>query len=417
MRFFHLIACSILPLARTDSRLFRKGAVRRRPNLPSFLCFLSLFVTLVACNNEGYIATSAGAMHTCALHSEGTIFCWGENSAGQLGDGSTTVSNLPVAVPGIHDAIALTANDHHTCVVHQGGSVSCWGNNILGQIGQPTSYPSFTPITVQDVNDAVALASGNLHTCALHADGTISCWGQSSWGQLGNEPAPEVSLPILVQGINDAIALTAGGNHTCAVHQGGTVSCWGRNDFGQLGNNSHTNAHTPVAVQGVRDVIALTAGSSHTCAVHQEGTVSCWGHRGGGVLEFKNRHERSPTDTSSSLVTIPNIDDAIAIASYSYHTCALRKNGSVICWGDNSYGQLGAGSSDSRSSLPLTVKTIDNAIAITAGNYHACAIHHGGTMSCWGLQHKGQLGDGAALEMTFSAIPVPVQPPVQSDDQ
>ena len=336
-------------------------------------------------------AITAGYHHSCALYKDGTISCWGNNEYGQLGNGQSgpnTDSALPVEVEGITDATAISASFSHSCALHQDGTISCWGSEV----------DSVIPVRVADITDAKAITAGYSHSCALHEGGTISCWGFNRSGQLGNGQSGygfESDWPVRVAGIDDAKAITTGIDHSCALHQTGTISCWGDNEYGQLGNGTEGDSSVPVQVAGITDATAITTGSSRSCALHEDGTISCWGYNSSVQTDDGQIEWNSPP------FDVAGIDDATAITRGSSHSCALHEDGTISCWDDNEYGQLGNGQSGYGfdSDWPVRVAGIDDAIAITAGTGfgHSCALHQDGTISCWGDHQYGQLGGGPRL--------------------
>ena len=339
--------------------------------------------------------------HTCALHQDGKISCWGSNKEGQLGNGTDDDSSVPVGVADIKDATAITAGDLHSCALNERGDIFCWGENEYGQLGNRTdTWRSSLPVEVADITDATAITTGGRihsevviskgHSCALHKGGTISCWGNNSEGQLGNRTETDNWMPMEIVGITDATAITTGGGHTCALHQDGKISCWGNNDYGQLGNRTDTDYWTPMEIVGITDATTISAGGGYTCALHKGGTISCWGNNDYGQLGYETE-----TWWSSVPVEVVDITDATAIATGMEHACALHQDGKISCWGSNYYGQLGNGTETWWSSVPVEVVGITNATAITAGYAaHSCALHQDGTISCWGLNQNGQLGNG-----------------------
>ena len=348
---------------------------------------------------------TAGGAHSCSLHETGRISCWGRNGQGELGNGLS--SNTADQVPGITDAIAIATGSDHTCALHENGQVSCWGRNLSGQLGKGSISQSpeiLQPGRVEGIADATAITAGQAHTCALHQSGAISCWGWNSLGQLGDGQSGDIwdantsadsTTPVRVREIADAVDVKAGNNHTCALHAGGAMSCWGNNWAGTLGSGQNhdelDNSAVPVSVIGINDATAISTGAHHTCAVHEEGAISCWGNNFDGQLG--NRNSLSDAD-SSTPVNALGIDDAIAIAAGERHTCALREAGTISCWGDNEYGQLGVGSGRTYALAPVKAKSITGAKAITAGSFHNCAVLGNNTVSCWGNNLQNQLGTG-----------------------
>jgi len=205
------------------------------------------------------VAIAAGAVWACALRADGTVRCWGANSAGQLGDGTITFHPTPVAVTGLSNAVAITAGVAHTCALRGDGTVGCWGGNNNGELGDGTTTTRLTPVTVAGLANAVALTAGNFHTCALRADGTVRCWGDNTVGQLGDSSTTDRLAPVAVSGLSNVVAVPAGGATTCAVRVDGAVLCWGSNANGQLGDGTTTDRRTPAEVPSFRANVDPTA--------------------------------------------------------------------------------------------------------------------------------------------------------------
>lgn len=246
------------------------------------------------------------------------------------------------------------------------------------------------------------IAAGNIHTCALRVGGTIGCWGYNFYGQLGDGTTTNALTPVSVTGISDATEITAGSEDACALRAGGTIRCWGYNVYGQLGDGTTTNSLTPVNVTGITNATQVTAGNGHTCALHVGGTISCWGLNTSGQLgNGTTTGERTP-------VSVTGISDATQIiAGGNSQTCALRTGGTISCWGNNNTGQLGNGTTTD-ALTPVSVTGISDATQVSAGSNHACARHAGGTISCWGQNGEGQLGNGTTSTTIGSLTPVAV---------
>ena len=353
---------------------------------------------------------TAGSVHTCALRQTGTITCWGNNEQGQLGNGQRgddADSSVPVGVTGITDATQITTGGEHTCALRQTGTITCWGDNNSGQLGngqRGDDADSSVPVGVTGITDATQITTRYEHSCALRQTGTITCWGRNSDGQLGNGTTDSSSVPVEVQGITDATQITTGAWYTCALRQTGTIACWGSNKYGQLGNGSEREGGVlvPAEVGGITDATQITAGGAHTCALRQTGTITCWGRNRSGQLG------NGTTDSSS--VEVQGITDATQITAGGAHTCALLQTGNITCWGYNSWGQLGNGTSGTqglRVTIPLEVRDITDATQVTAGALYTCALRQTGTITCWGYNWDGQLGNGQATNS--SPVPVEVQ--------
>jgi len=437
-------------------------------------------VAYINAQNTGTViqvsASTGGANgdgHTCAVTTGNTVYCWGDNYYGQLGNGtSENKSWVPVKVADNVDAgfvngqvSQVSAGGAHTCAVTDagtGGTVYCWGRNNYEQLGNPTTGgKSAMPVQVKagaqgngDLSNVESVSAGSSHTCAVTTGGTVYCWGDNDSGQLGNDSTTLSRVPVKVVDENgfengQVSQVSAGGSHTCAVTDGGTggtVYCWGRNSYGQLGNGLpgfENNSSVPVKVvdeNGFENgqVGSVSAGYLHTCAV-TGGAAYCWGDNGYGQLGNKilgpDTCSGAPLPNCSK-VPVKVVDEngfengqveSVSAGGSSVaaaHTCAVTTGNTVYCWGRNNFGQLG------NNSTPLSrvpVKVADNVDAgfengqvesVSAGWSHTCAVTDagtGGTVYCWGDNSFGQLGNGdesgpdkCKNDTPCSKVPVPV---------
>jgi len=347
---------------------------------------------LSTCNGTVFVSVSAGYHHTCAVKSDGTVWCWGRNAFGQLGDSTILDSATPVQVLGLTDVqqVATGGGDfteHYTCALKSDGSVWCWGESSA------VSVSSTVPVEKFDPGTNIALGCGAFHLCVLRSDQSVWCLGYNDMGQLGNNSTEASGVLVQVNQLTEVESISLSGCHTCALRSDMTVWCWGANESGQLGNGTTDNQITPTQVTEEGDAISVDAGFVHTCMVMSDGTARCFGDNYLGALG-------NGTTISSDLpVEVSSLVDAQSLAAGPGHTCVLRTTSTVGCWGYNDVGQLGTGNNvDSSTWLPIP--GLDSVVAISAGGQiqregHTCAIKVDGSVWCWGDNFFGQLGDGS----------------------
>ncbi|MCL2825705.1 MAG: hypothetical protein FWD57_17065, partial [Polyangiaceae bacterium] len=343
---------------------------------------------------------AAGDRHTCAVTSAGALKCWGSNIFGLI-DKSKDTKLIPVQVPSLSANVkAVSTGYDRTCVLKTDGNVYCWGHNYDGD--GPGDY-SDIPTQVNGFNTSVVtIASGRHHHCAITATRAVYCWDRNSAGQGGIDSHDSSGTAKQVLGLDaGAISITGGATHSCAVMNPQGPLCWGSNAFGQLGDSTTTQSLVPVAVVGLdEDLAAVSAGDNHTCGITSGGDVFCWGQNTLGQLGDGS------TDPRTSPTKVMEIGArAIAISAGAMHTCVLTENGTVKCWGGNSNGQIGNGTT-SNQLVAVEVSALGSGIhAVSAGQNHTCAQTASRTVKCWGANTMGQLGSGSSGS---SFVPVDV---------
>lgn len=325
--------------------------------------------------------------------------------------------------------VQLAAGLDFTCARLADGRVECFGKNDYGQLGNGTTTRSARPVFVQGITDAIDLRTYQGHTCVLRANHTVSCWGYGEDGQLGQGARASSNVPVEVRGIQDAVQLGVGHSHTCVVRRNGSVWCWGSNNLGQLGASPAADGprvatalaepqtspqHTavtgagslvPIEIPGIRDAIQAGCGYGHTCALRRDGTVWCWGLNNFGQLGDGTRtHRLTPG-------AVPGLSNIRSLA-VSDPSCAITTNGQALCWGNNSMRQTGL--IDSAATLTPTPIRLTSVIDIAIGpGSHVCARTQTFVgVFCWGDNMLGELGNGSTQQLTSPApmrdIPSPV---------
>jgi alpha-tubulin suppressor-like RCC1 family protein len=356
----------------------------------------------------GVRSLSAHWQHACAIHDDGTLVCWGNNASGQIGDGTLAVRPQPTLVPGLEKVTVVTTGLSHTCAVTNAG-LYCWGSNSLGQLGSDSGDPTVPvtqPVPVPIVSDAIAVAAGAQHTCAVRGSGEVLCWGQNSTGQLGEGSMSSLPAPEPVTGLVSGKLVAAGATFSCAETADGAVFCWGDNHYGQLGMGNGVVEPRPVTVP--INAGALSAGGGHTCAVTQASTTAgaaapafvCWGSDQAGQLGDNDNIDRA----TPAPIKMPLLPDTIAAGAL--HTCAIDLSAGLWCWGRGSSGQLGPGHLlDTAFPVQVPLPSGDSdATEVTAGDAHTCVLVSGGQILCFGDNSTGQLGDGTTTSRPTPAI-------------
>ena len=330
---------------------------------------------------------SAGWYHSVAAKSDGTVWTWGYNAYGQLGNNTTTDSAVPVPVSGLSGVIAVAGAAYQTIALKADGTVWAWGWNGVGQLGNNSTVDSKVPVQVQGLTRVRAIAAGASHLLALKADGTVWAWGYNSNGQIGNNTTTDALVPVQVIGLSGVTAIAGGYTSSHALKADGTVWGWGYNGGGQLGNNSTVDSKLPVQVQGLSGVAAIAAGWFHVLAVKGDGTVSAWGYNAHGQVGNNSLVDAKLPVSVAGLVNVSYV------AANGESSFVQRTDGSVAAWGVNADGQLGNGTT-TQAQTPQAVAALAGSKALAAGPLHSLAIRTDGTARGWGFNGLGAVGDG-----------------------
>jgi alpha-tubulin suppressor-like RCC1 family protein len=335
---------------------------------------------------------SYGALHTCAILSDHSMWCWGANVWGQLGDPALTTqysepTMRPNKVVGNHQWESFDTGDGHTCAIDTIGALWCWGSNTYGQLGtnEQNYGANATPLRVGIDSDWVGVTALDTHTCAIKRAGSVWCWGYGDT-RLGLGPGvPDQHAPARVGTDSDWAFVDAGYKHTCATKTGGALWCWGEIILGSpLENPTRIGTSTNSGWVG--------AGAYAACVISTDAAhaLSCFGENGFG---------QGGSNSTSFLTVLTQVQGGgswISAGLGQEHTCGVQANHSLWCWGRNNYGQLATDGADSL--VPHAAGTDRQWAAVDSGPYHSCAITTGRDLYCWGLNNTGQLGDGSTTD-------------------
>ncbi len=357
-----------------------------------------LLLVLVIASAPAYSETlvSAGENHTCILKSNGKAYCWGDNSVGQLGNGTTKSSMSPVAVSGGLRLKSISVGWDHTCGVSADNDAYCWGRGRYGRLGNGSSENSMIPTAVSGGLSFESVNAGLAHTCGLTTDGDAFCWGRGEDGILGNNSVKSSSVPVPVSGGLTFGSINAASATTCGISTSGDAYCWGASDFGSLlgqGDDDRDRKIAPglVAGQFKFKPTSISVGLDHVCAISTADKAVCWGRGRYGKLGIGSADGLGVIE---NLMTPREVIGNISFASITtgvFQTCGIATDGKAYCWGRNGSGQLGDGTTTMRVE-PAAVSADLDFKGITIGNDHACGVSSNDEVYCWGDGSDGKLG-------------------------
>ncbi|MFT5432143.1 MAG: alpha-tubulin suppressor-like RCC1 family protein, partial [Myxococcota bacterium] len=344
----------------------------------------------------------AGRAHTCFVHGNGAVSCWGDNDRDQLGGSLLVEAPTPVSVASVTASMISTYGDH-TCTV-EAGTVTCWGYNTDGQLGFGSTSASTMPVQVSNLTDVFSVSAGGGHTCAVTNTGDTFCWGRDFYGQLGNGPLTgDQSSPTALSDLAGVATITTGRDDTCVIADDGSGWCFGNGGFGQVGDGQGFDRARPSPVAPGASAIfhwaQIASGNDHACGLTLSGAVACWGSNANKALGDAGSTAKVPRQ----IHTLPPV---ARLAAGHDHTCALLVDQTVRCWGRNSSGQLG-NDSTSTPAAPVAVDSLTGVTDLAAGSTHTCAlVGTGDSVWCWGSNTASQLGNPTAGVQ--SKVPIPV---------
>jgi alpha-tubulin suppressor-like RCC1 family protein len=352
--------------------------------------------------NEGaceVVAISAGGLHSMALRGDGTVWTWGSDQSGQLGDSlELTSQSIPVMAVKMIMTFAIAAGGDHSLGLRFGDDVWSWGDNHDYQLGKGWNQPPFPYVNIDpyavyvyNFSDIAAIAAGRAHSMAIRADNTVWTWGTNDSGQLGiGTTGGNTMTPVQVLNLPTMSAIAAGNDHALALRPDGILWTWGKNSFGQLGDGTFLDRSIPMAI--FNNVTAIDGGGAHSIALRSDGTLWAWGDNALGQLGDGS----TSTHPTPTLINLTNV---IGFSAGAAHSLAVTSSNTVRAWGWNQLGQLGNGT-NTDSPTPVAVLNLTAVTAVAAGGAHSLALRADGTVWAWGRNSDGQLGDGTTTDRT-----------------
>ena len=333
----------------------------------------------------GTVLDVSAGYSVCAIQSDHSLWCWGQNTVGELGLGNYYQWESPMKVGSATDWEAVSAGGSHACAMKSNGTLWCWGSNYYGGLGDGTTTHRTSPVQIGTATNWAQMSLGDAHSCGLQTDGTLWCWGRNDFNQVGDGTTTQRTSPVPVGTGANWSQLTAGDGHSCAIQNDNTLWCWGRNHAGQLGDGTLVNRSTPTRVGTDSDWAQVSVGASHTCATKSGGSLWCWGlnnfgQLGDGTLINKSSPIRVGTGT--------NWKNAWQGGN---HICATKTDNTLWCWGDNATGKLGDGTTTGKTS-PVQIAPGTTWLKGLGRGMFSCGIKSDNTLSCWGGNSQGTLG-------------------------
>lgn len=353
---------------------------------------LSLVISPVTANAAvKYSSIGSGLLHTCALTTDGEVYCWGNNEVGQLGQGNVGDPALtPLKVSGLGKVTQLSVGAAHTCAL-SGGKAYCWGQNGNGKLGSGSDAQSNSPVLVKDLDSISQISANRLSTCAVTTNKSVYCWGDNFAGMLGTGDTKGSLIPIKVMGLPSIKLVSSAFNHACALSETGSLYCWGDNGSGQLGVQGITSSLMPILIPNLPKVKKVALGAGHTCIINESDKAMCWGYGEKGQV---GHGENSATMSPNLVAELSSVRD---IQPARFHTCALTEKNEVFCWGAGDQGQLGNGKTIDLNRPTKVLNLTNTRVLGSLSSYsaHNCIIDSSGNYNCWGNGDSGQLGNGS----------------------
>lgn len=364
----------------------------------------ALFLLPIPLQAQCWEYVSCGSWHSLAIRNNGSLWAWGANLNGQLGDGSNVFKTIPVQVGNSTQWMKTEAGDYHSIGLRTDGTIWAWGNNGSGQLGQGNVNSSNVPIPIGMDTNWIDIAAGGDFCLALKQDGSLWAWGKHTYGQLGIGSNTTQTLPVRVDSLHTYIHIACGLSHALAIRSDSTLWAWGYNLSGQLGTGNNINTSFPTLVDSQYHWLRATAGKYHSLAIRTDGSLWSWGLNGDFQLG------NGSTISSNAPLLVDSVEEWVQLAAGGNHSLGTTQSGYAWCWGDNFYGQLGIGNTVSQS-LPIQCSSNTNHVMIAAGERHSMVLQQSNQLSGCGYNNDGAVGNGSQFNQ-LNLVPILCSNPV-----
>lgn len=340
----------------------------------------------------GWAQVGTGGAQTCGVRTDGTLWCWGANSRGQLGIGNTTDQSTPTQVGTATDWVSVTSGDVTTCALTSEHTIWCFGGDDNGVLGDGVMWrDSDVPVEVVGAHDWASVSAGLFDVCAIDTDGALWCWGWNTHGTLGiGAPKGGRARPTRVGTASDWLQVSGGWADTCGIRASHLLYCWGYNGWGGLGTGDQKTRRVPVQVSTSTHFSQVSVGWDHTCGIGTRGAAYCWGRNLYGAIGDGTTvpYRLTPTQAGTS-------HDWQSVSASDVFTCGLRTNHTRWCWGSNAWGSFGDGTTTNQT-VPKRAKGADWQALSNSGA--SCGIRSGQSLWCWGENDYGEVGNGTTVD-------------------
>lgn len=339
------------------------------------------FTQLISWNND----------HTLGIKSDGTLWAWGRNNNGQLGDGTTTQRNIPTPITTATNWVSVASGFYHSLGIKNDGTLWAWGENYAGKLGDGTTTTRYIPTQIGTATNWLSVSAGNQHSLGIKSDGTLWAWGNNLYGQLGDGTTTSRSIPTQI-GSATWLSVAAGPFHNLGLKSDGTLWVWGNNLWGQLGDGTTTSRSIPTQIGTATNWVTIaTGGGSFSLGIKSDGTLWAWGQNMYGQLGD------GTTTTRYTPTRIGTANNWLSVAAGTYYSLGIKSNGTAYAWGLNNFGQLGDGTIFQRHA-PTQIGT--NWVSVIGGGFHSLGRKKDGSAYAWGINVYGALGDGTTTGVT-----------------